>query len=260
LKWPCWPDLQVIQMIDLHNFKIYPLGERSAVIDLGNVIDERLNAQVLAMGRWLWDHRFRGLKDVIIAYSSLTLLYDPYIIYNGYNPAEGVFGFVETKLREAYAFAGEEQLPEGKLVHVPVCYEPEFGPDLGLLAGARNLKVAELVQLHCATDYRVYMLGFLPGFAYMGRVHPQLVMPRRSRPRQKVMAGSVGIAGWQTGVYPLDSPGGWQVIGRTPMKMFDPQADPPVPVAAGDRVRFYPITREAFDQWPSQNHQHAHHS
>lgn len=248
-------------MIDSHNFKIYPLGDRSAVIDLGNVIDERLNDRVQAMARWIWQHPFHGLKDVIVAYSSLTLLYDPYIIYNVYKPAGEVYAFARAKLMEAFEKAAKGPGADGRLVHVPVCYDPDFAPDLHIMARSKNLQVKELIDLHCGTDYHVYMLGFLPGFAYMGKVHPRLVMPRRSRPRPQVPAGSVGIAGWQTGIYPLDSPGGWQLIGRTPLKMFDPQTHPPVRLAAGNSVRFYAITREAFDNWPSTHHDHvAHHS
>lgn len=232
-------------MNDLDQYKVSALSDRSAVIALGNTIDEGLNRKVLSMEAWMRNHPFPGLLDLVPAYSSLTILYDPSVLQAQCKKGQAVFELVQEKLEEAWRQAGETHGVESRLVSIPVCYDPEFGPDLTEMAILKNLSVAEIIHLHSSIEYRVYMLGFLPGFAYMGKVDEKLVMPRRSQPRE-VVAGSVGIAGWQTGIYPLPSPGGWQIIGRTPLKLFDQKNEPPVLLAAGDRVRFDPISKEEF--------------
>lgn len=228
-------------------YQIHPLGESSAAIDLGNIIDEQVNDKILAMESWLREHLFEGLKDIVIAYSSLTVLYDPFITYNKYVPGSTVFEFVKKKLEEAYNATVEFAGKKGKELSIPVCYDQEFGYDIRLLAAAKQMTVDELIDLHCSRSYRVYMIGFLPGFAYMGKVDPRLATPRKAQPRE-VEAGSVGIAGWQTGIYPLQSPGGWQIIGRTPVKLFEPMNEPPVLLSAGDAVKFYPVSKEEFKE------------
>lgn len=228
-------------------YHIYPLGETAAAIDFGNTIDEELNRRVLALDRWLRQHAFEGLRDLVVAYSSLTILYDPFVVNNRYKPGSTVFSFVKLKLEEAEAEAGVWTDSERSEVTIPVCYDPEFGSDIKLVAAAKQLSVEELVQLHCSKTYRVYMTGFLPGFPYMGKLDQGLVMPRKSQPRP-VARGSVGIAGWQTGIYPLASPGGWQIIGRTPLSLFDPRKEKPALLTAGDMVRFEPITKAAFEE------------
>jgi inhibitor of KinA len=232
-------------MSGLNKYKIYALSDRAAVLDLGNTIDEGLNNKILGMQSWLKQHPFNGLKDIVAAYSSLTVLYDPFLIYATLSPGSTVFEHVKQKLEEAWSASGEA-FHHINIVSIPVCYDPRLGYDLKLVAAARNMSTGELIRIHTSTPYRVYMLGFLPGFAYMGKVDERLVMPRRSVPRELVEAGSVGITGWQTGIYPLSSPGGWQIIGRTPLKLFDPLKETPVIVSAGDTVRFYPISFEDY--------------
>lgn len=224
-------------MNELNTYQIYALSERAAVISMGNIIDGAVNNKVLAMHAWLKDRGFKGLKDMVPAYSSLTVLYD----------AGTGFDTVKQLLEQAYAAANEQATLRSKIISIPVCYHPVFGYDLAWMAESKGLSVEELVQLHCSTDYRVYMLGFLPGFAYMGTVDERLVTPRKPEPRE-VEAGSVGIAGWQTGIYPLTSPGGWQIIGRTPLKLFDARRPQPVLLNAGDTVRFHPISLKEFEQ------------
>ena len=140
-------------------------------------------------------------------------------------------------------FTGLETIPD--LVRIPVCYDDEFAIDLRWIAEQKNLTREEIVHLHSSRQYRVYMLGFLPGFPYMGEVNEKIVVRRKPEPKQ-ILAGSVGIAGKQTGIYPLNSPGGWQIIGRTPRKLFDQDALLPVSLNAGDQVEFYPISKEEF--------------
>ena len=232
-------------MNDLNKYKIYALSNRAAVIDLGNIISEPLNGKVLAMERWMRSHAFAGLLDLAAAYSSLTVWYDPSTLYQQCPAGKTVFDVVKDHLEEAWAESSTAVAEQSRRISIPVCYDPALGPDLEEMSASKNISIDEIIHVHCSIDYRVYMLGFLPGFAYMGKVDERLVMSRRSQPRE-VQAGAVGIAGWQTGIYPLASPGGWQIIGRTPLKLFDAANDPTVLLAAGDIIRFYPVSLEEF--------------
>jgi inhibitor of KinA len=224
---------------------IFPLGDGAATIDLGNVINDSLNGKVLAMAQWLAQNSFDGLLDIITAYASLTLVYDPVLVKNRQQPAASVFEWVRDLLIIAWKQSGHEVVGEPLRHRIPVCYEAEFGPDLAALAAVKGLSAAELVQLHAAGIYKVYMIGFLPGFSYMGGLDERIAANRKENP-VLVQAGSVGIAGSQTGIYPFTSPGGWHIIGRTPLKMFNPAAENPVLFKAGDEVTFYAINSH---QW-----------
>jgi inhibitor of KinA len=228
----------------LNTYHIYALNERAAVFSLGNTINNEVNDRVLALYAWLKEHAFNGLKDLVPAYSSLTVLYDPFIIR---------FNVVKQRLEQAWAAAGEHFIQSPNIISIPVCYDPVFGHDIEAMAVAKGMSMDELVHIHCSTDYRIYMLGFLPGFAYMGSVDERLVTPRKPEPRE-VAAGSVGIAGGQTGIYPLNSPGGWHIIGRTPVKLFGLGQEPPVLLHAGDTVRFHSITLKEFEQYGADHH------
>jgi inhibitor of KinA len=137
---------------------------------------------------------------------------------------------------------------EGRDIRIPVCYEGEYAPDLEAVARDKGLSRKEVIDLHCSIPYRIYMIGFLPGFPYLGKIDPRLEIPRKVRP-VPVIAGGVGIAGLQTGIYPQNSPGGWQIIGRTPIRLFDREADPPVMLLTGDQVVFYPVSTADFLCW-----------
>jgi inhibitor of KinA len=237
-----------ITMGGLNSYQIYTLGDQAAVLDLGNNISEALNSKVLAMQEWLRQHPFTGLKDLVAAYSSLTVLYDPFIINKQHHLRSTAFEFVKARLEEAWPLAEPANNAPARVVSIPVCYDPKFGYDLEAVAAAKGISIEELIHIHSSAVYRVYMLGFLPGFAYMGKLDERLETPRKTVPREQVAAGSVGIAGKQTGIYPLPSPGGWHVIGRTPLKLFDPVHEPPALLKAGDEVRFYHISLEAYNQ------------
>jgi len=230
--------------------KIFPLGDAAVTFDMGNLISEALNQKALAMQQWLLAHPFEGLKDCLVAYSSLTVLYNPVIIKKYYNPATTIFAWVAGRLQQAFEKAIETVNTAREVISIPVCYEEPYGPDLGELARQKQLTGPEVVAIHTGAIYNVYMIGFLPGFSYMGAVNERISVPRKQHPTP-VMAGSVGIAGSQTGIYPLNSPGGWQIIGRTPLKMFDPFVPEPVKLQAGDRVQFYSITKEEFTEYSS---------
>jgi inhibitor of KinA len=141
---------------------------------------------------------------------------------------------------------GEMVLPVSKLVRIPVCYAQQFAPDIASLAALHGISIEEVIAIHSGTNYRVYMIGFLPGFPYMAMVNKKIQTPRLPKPRARVPAGAVGIAGAQTGIYPTDSPGGWQLIGQTPLKIFDLAKDNPVLLQPGDEVQFYPVSIEEF--------------
>lgn len=190
------------------------------------------------MQQWLQQHPFEGLKDIITAYSSLTILYDTAFIKNYYDPPAPVFEWVRQRLITAYQQSGN--LAESNPVRhrIPVYYGGEHGMDLDAMAREKQLTTREIIRIHTEKVYRVYMIGFLPGFPYLAAVDERIAMPRKAKP-VPVPAGSVGIAGSQTGIYPFNGPGGWNIIGRTPQTLFNPQAENPVPLKAGDEVVFY---------------------
>ncbi|MBO9202227.1 MULTISPECIES: 5-oxoprolinase subunit PxpB [Niastella] len=229
----------------ISQYKIFPLGDSAVTFDMGNSISEPLNQKALAMQHWLLAHPFEGLKDCLVAYSSLTVLYNPVLIKKYYNPASTAYAWVADKLQQAFEKTVQTKQAARELIQIPVCYEAGYGPDLAALARSTQLTEQEVVAIHTDTIYNVYMIGFLPGFSYMGEVDERIAAPRKQTP-SPVLAGSVGIAGSQTGIYPLNSPGGWQIVGRTPLRLFDPFAPEPVKLQAGDRVQFYAITKEEF--------------
>ncbi|CAD5244657.1 5-oxoprolinase subunit PxpB [Thermococcus camini] len=211
-----------------------PLGDSTLLISLGEVIDEEINERIHSLARAIEKANFEWLIEVVPAYSSLAVIYDPVLI-----DFESVKRAVE-----GVEFTSERF--EGKLVEVPVVYGGEYGPDLEFVAEHNGLTVDDVIEIHSKPTYRVYFLGFLPGFAYLGGMDDRIATPRLEKPRLKVPAGSVGIAGKQTGIYPLGSPGGWRLIGRTPLKLFDPSKEPPTLLQPGDRVRFVPVDEEEF--------------
>jgi inhibitor of KinA len=177
---------------------IYPLGETAMTLDLGNCIDEELNTRALAICDYLKNRPFPGLIDIIVAYSSVSVFHDP---------ASSNRAAISQTLLEAWRQTCEIAPPEaGRCIRVPVCYEGEYGPDLEGVAREKGLTPRDVIDLHCSIAYRIYMIGFLPGFPYMGKIDPRIDMPRKARPAP-VIAGGVGIAGMQTGIYPLNSSG-----------------------------------------------------
>lgn len=198
------------------------------------------------MQKWFGKNSFNGLKDTIVAYSSLTVIYDPNIVRKNHAIEESVFCWIKKKLELAYRQSPIDDNQEHSMLRIPVCYDEEFGIDLQEVSRSTNLSAEEIIELHISKTYRVYMLGFLPGFAYLGEIEPRLIMPRKVTP-VFVQAGSVGIVSNQTGIYPMNSPGGWQIIGKTSIKLFEAGDQPPVKIKAGDEVQFYRITREEFD-------------
>lgn len=201
-------------------------------------IEETNMPWLIAAGERLREHFAEALVDLVPSYTTLMLH------YNGLQVSEAeALQRVQAALENLQPASTETH---GQLHQIPVWYDPSVGPDLPRLAQLSGLSVAEVIERHCAREYSVFALGFVPGFAYMGLVEPELAAPRLSTPRQKVPAGSVGIAERQTAVYPLVSPGGWNLLGRTATRLFDPQRDGYSLLAPGDRVRFVAIDRDTF--------------
>ncbi|MCK6617058.1 MAG: 5-oxoprolinase subunit PxpB [Cyclobacteriaceae bacterium] len=222
---------------------IYPVSENALTICLGNELNAVINDQVFRLYNHLRKQSKPFWRDLIPAYCTLTVVYD---IKEIRKHSQSAFEWVSKQLKEAIDRCDDAGILPSRQLFIPACYEPEFGFDLKSLSKAKKIFIDQLIELHTAQTYRVYMLGFLPGFAYMGIVNDKIATPRLTTPRKHVPAGSVGIAGNQTGIYPLDSPGGWHIIGRTPVKLFDAHAENPALFQPGDEVKFYPITKEEF--------------
>ncbi len=214
-------------------------GEHGLVVELGDTIDPELNARVHRLARAVTTQLGDLVLEVVPSYRSLLVLFDPLRVER-----EELSRRVEAMAQEARPRAVEGP---SRLVTVPVCYGGDHGPDLEAVARHAGLSPGEVVALHGSTTYLVYMLGFTPGFPYLGGMSKRIATPRLDAPRTLIPAGSVGIAGEQTGIYPIASPGGWRLIGRTPLRLFDPRAAAPFLLAAGDRVRFSPVSPEEFD-------------
>ena len=226
-------------------YTIFPLGDAALTIDFGNVIDEAINKNVLRLFRKL-QHRSPHILDVIPVYSSLTICYDAVALRSAQRTAfETATAMIEPLLKEEER--GIEAPP--RRIEIPVCYAQPFALDIDELAAQKTISVDDVIRLHTAKTYRVYMIGFLPGFAYMGSIDEHIAMPRKQQPRTVIPAGSVGIAGEQTGIYPLASPGGWNIIGRTPLKLFDVAKEDSALLRPGDDVSFYSITQDAFESY-----------
>lgn len=206
-----------------------PMGDRSLLVELGDTISPDVNRRVQQLMLQLQQAPLPGVREIAPGYRSLLVVYDPLTIA----AAE-----LMERIAEAAAQQGLAGLPRAKLLTVPVFYGGDYGPDLEGVAGHLGISSDEVVRLHTETVYRVYMIGFTPGYPYMGELPAALAVPRRSTPRTRVPKGSVGIAQRQTGIYPVESPGGWQIIGWTPIELFDPSRQLPSLLEMGDRVKF----------------------
>ncbi|WP_210463062.1 5-oxoprolinase subunit PxpB [Rufibacter roseolus] len=226
--------------------KIYPLGDTAVVLQLGDEIAVETHGQVKAVVRFLNQHSFPGLIEYVPAFTTVTIYYDPWLVseWGKSDP----YAAVEENLRQMLAEleTGSETEP-ASVKEIPVVYGGEYGPDLAFVAQHTGLSMAEVIARHTQPEYLVYMIGFAPGFPYLGGMDPKIAAPRKEVPRQVIPAGSVGIAGVQTGVYPMETPGGWQLIGRTPLNLFDPNRAEPSLLQMGDVVRFVSISEQEYN-------------
>jgi inhibitor of KinA len=233
--------------------EIAPLGDSALIVRLHESFDrapdEALNA-VLATQRLLENAQLPGVIELAPAYTTVAIFFDPVLIVAAGARPDEVFDWLAERIRKVNSNAKEVRADQIKtsLVEIPVCYDAEFALDLDEITQHAGLGAPEVVDLYNAAEYRVHCIGFTPGFPFLGGLPPKLATPRRSTPRKEIPAGSVAIGGAQTGIYPVQSPGGWNVIGRTPLRLFDPQKDPPALLRAGDRVRFRAISRAEFER------------
>jgi inhibitor of KinA len=218
-----------------NQYKIFPLSDSAITIDFGNIIDENINDIVIQLFQNCTKNAFVGMKEAMPAYASLTIFYDVFSVRRNYTSYKSAFAFVEDFLIKSYNNIDIREVFEKKIIQIPVFYD---GEDLSYVADYHQISEVQVIELHTTPIYRVYMMGFLPGFAYMGGLDAQISTPRRATPRTKVPAGSVGIAGNQTGIYPSESPGGWQLIGRTELQLYTPNAAEITLLKAGDLVKF----------------------
>ena len=226
-------------MSDAGGFRVVPAGDSAIIVEFEERIDPAVNARTIACAEAIQGADLPGVRDVVPTYRSVAIYFDP-LRTNGDL-------LMETVDRSA-ALASSALETVRAPVRIPVCYGADLGPDLALVAAFAGMQEQDVIRVHTATTYRVFMLGFVPGFAYLGIVDARIAMPRHSTPRVRVPLGSVGIAGVQTGVYPAETPGGWQLIGRTPVKPFDPARAEPFLMRAGDAVQFYSIERSEYDR------------
>ena len=217
---------------------ISPVGDRAISIDFGQVIDPTINRHIRQTIERIKELQLEGIIELVPTYCALLVEYDAML----YSYSE-ICNIIESTLDEGMTDTTNELVT---VVEVPTVYGGEFGPDLSFVASHNHLSEAEVISIHSGTDYLVYMLGFIPGFTYLGGMDPRIATPRLSSPRTLIPAGSVGIAGEQTGTYPSDSPGGWQIIGRTPVTMYDMSKAQAALLNAGDYVRYVPIDESEF--------------
>jgi KipI family sensor histidine kinase inhibitor len=217
------------------------MGDRSLIVELGDEISPAVNRRVRDLDIKLMQNPIEGLVETVPTYRSLLIIYDPLRI----NVA-----LLKQRIEDLQKMIDGIQIPEPKTMEIPVVYGGEYGPDLEWVAQYHKMSIDEVIQLHTETIYQVYMIGFTPGHPYMAELPKALIMPRRETPRTNVPRGSVAIAKNQTVIYPVESPGGLHILGRTPLKLFNPFQSPPTLLEIGDLVRFFSIEKEEFKQWP----------
>ena len=232
----------VVLPLPQDDFRVVPAGDSALIVEFEERIDPAVNARAIALAVSIQAAAIAGVRDVVPTYRSVAVYFDP--LSTNYDA-------LVASLERGAARPVPEPAGDRILIHVPVCYGGELGPDLARVADFGHMSEDDVVAIHSGVNYRVFMLGFVPGFAYMGIVDARIAAPRHSTPRVRVPRGSVGIAAAQTGIYPTETPGGWQLIGRTPVKPFDPSRAEPFLLTAGDSVQFYPIDRGEFDRWSS---------
>jgi KipI family sensor histidine kinase inhibitor len=225
-------------MVGYTKTRFFLMGDRGLLLQFGEKICPEVNEKVRRMALAIHEERIEGIVETVPSYRSLLILYNPLVVS------------IEDLKRRLVGIEEALQhisIEERKLIRIPVAYGGAYGPDLSYVARYHQLSSEEVIRLHCSRLYLIYMIGFIPGFPYMGELPEVLVTPRLKTPRLSVPAGSVGIAQSQTGIYPIESPGGWQIVGRTPVKLFVPEKEPPAVLRMGDLVQFYPIREDEFE-------------
>lgn len=224
-----------------------PVGDRALLIEFDNKIDPEINRRIRALYLAIRQNVIDGVIDSVPTYRSLLVYYDPLVIK---------FTDLHQRLREMEEGLSQYDLPKPKIYRIPVLYGGQMGPDLGFVAEHNHLSEQEVIKIHSSPKYLIYMIGFTAGFPYLGGMSSEISAPRLKKPRTKIPAGSVGIAGDQTGVYPSESPGGWRIIGRTPVKLFTPSEDPPVLLKMGNYIKFFSISESEYQEIKNKEENH----
>lgn len=218
-------------------FQISAFGDTGLRVQFGEHISKEINQQIRSFCMLLEKEKIPGVIEWIPTYTAVTIVYNPYTI---------LYKVLVDQIEKLQNRLSDTELPPAEIMHIPVCYGGDKGPDLAAVARFHNLDESKVISVHSGADYLIYMMGFIPGFAYLGGMSNEIAVPRLESPRAAIPAGSVGIAGEQTGIYPLESPGGWQIIGRTPVKLYDPNDSSPILLRAGNYIRFIPIGKEEY--------------
>jgi inhibitor of KinA len=218
----------------------YLMGDRGLLLEFGDEISREINEKVRRMALAIQAEAMEGIVETVPTYRSLLIIYNPVIVS---------IQELKKRLKEIEEGLQQTPLPEPKLARIPVVYGGIYGPDLEEVAKYHQISPEEVIYLHCSKPYLIYMIGFMPGYPYMGELPQALVTPRLKTPRLVVPKGSVAIAQRQTGIYSMESPGGWHILGRTPVELFDPEKDPPALLQMGDFVQFYEISEKEFREW-----------
>jgi KipI family sensor histidine kinase inhibitor len=222
----------------------YPMGDRGLLLEFGDEINREINEKVRRIALAIQAEAMEGIIETVPTYRSLLIIYNPVIL---------TMEELKERLKGIEEGLQQTPLPAPKLTRIPVVYGGIYGPDLEEVAKYLQISPEEVIRLHCSKPYLIYMIGFMPGYPYMGELPQGLVVPRLKTPRLIVPKGSVAIAQRQTGIYSMESPGGWQLLGRTPVEMFDPEKNPPALLQMGDLVQFYQISEKEFHNWNSQS-------
>lgn len=219
------------------DIRILTAGDSALLIEFGKEINPETNRKITAIVQLMREQHIEGIVDVIPAFCSLLINYDPRVLS---------YEELKERMENLLKMETKTETTRKRIFEIPVCYGGEYGPDIDNIAEHEGLSVNEVIKIHSSKDYLIYMLGFLPGFTYLGGLDERIHTPRLASPRLTIRAGSVGIGGSQTGIYPLNSPGGWQLMGLTPVRTYDPERQTPILVEAGDYIRFIPIDEEEF--------------
>lgn len=223
------------------------LGDSAVIVQLAETVNPVIHRQIQSLCTLLINEPFDGFIEAVPAYNSITVYYDPYRMYLA-SPTKRVTAFqqVSSYIKQVAASITDDKADNDRVIPIPVLYGGEHGPDLKYVAHFHQLTTDEVIAIHTSQDYLVYMLGFAPGFPFLGGIDARIATPRKKTPRPTISPGAVGIAGSQTGIYPLKTPGGWQIIGRTPYSLFLPEQSPPTLLQPGDKIRFHSITLDEY--------------
>ena len=238
----------------INDWSFYSLGDHAIVFALAPKMDVLILQKIKHLNDFFIAKKISGIIDIIPSYHTLTIIYDIEQFLDSTETASSqLLSFCNKMITDFENDLWEQKNSESTVYQVPVCYDKSFGIDLENISLSNQISCDEIIQIHTSNQYDVFSIGFLPGFTYMGMVNEKIKIARHDKPRKEVPAGSVGIAGLQTGIYPTNSPGGWQIIGRTPWKIFDPHLNKLAKFKVGDRIQFYAISKEAFDSLNEYN-------